>query len=333
MDQIRAFSNFKNNLVDQIIKYFRSHKITNYQKIKRIRYQIYNHFINWYFQLNGLNQCHDFLPTRAFEVQANLDYILDQNQVKKLYDFNSSCLIFNPSQIKPVNQILSISKTKQNNGQIEYQIKSSTGKTWKLLPLTEAQEKRLFKLNPIPTHQIIILLLRYKFLGGINNHLSLPPKLIERLQITCELFGTPFNTTTSYYCSPFPKYEKPLGSLGSFFDYQLTSNQIYLANPPFDQKIIQLLTDKLLESLPFLQQTTIYLTIPNWQDNFPSLQRLITSEFTRGHSKLEREIFPYYHHFRDVLISVCDTYLIILSSHPDDFYLSSEEVKSLWRKK
>ena len=79
--------------------------------------------------------------------------------------------------------------------------------------------KRLYTGDPNELDaRVMMLLSRYDACGTTKNHCSVPPQMVKYINAKTELFGSPFNTCTSQYCSPFYDLEKDFGSLGSFFD-------------------------------------------------------------------------------------------------------------------
>jgi hypothetical protein len=108
----------------------------------------------------------------------------------------------------------------------------------------------------------------YYFLDIKNNGLSIPLGLFDQAFI--ELFGSPFNTQSMAYCSPFP-IEKKFGSLGSFFDYTLEENKLYLANPPFVDVLINEMAQRICSQLDLLhsqgKDTTVLIILPKWEEH------------------------------------------------------------------
>lgn len=336
INKIRALSSFKNNLIEHIIRYFKAHKIYHGGKLKYIRRQMMNHFPNWFFKLNIEGKVTDFLPQAPLEIQTNLDYIFNENQIEKKADFDPKMLTFNPKFIKDELQIREIiTKTNKikitNTEYVNYKL-INNGPTWTLLPITKEQYLNMKKRYQGPPGQfdeyMAIILLRYKFLGGINNHLSIPPSIYNQLNIDTELFGSPFNVNSRSYCSPFPDIEKHFGSSGSFTELPLKSNSVYVANPPYDVQIVKDMTDKFERELKELENTTIYITIPLWRQDFPAHDMLMKSSFLKDSCELEKSKYPFYHYFKSRLIPASDTYLIVLST--GDQYLSCTELMKAW---
>ena len=294
---------------------------------------MYNHFPNWFFNLNNSDKVIDFLPTDAMEVQDNLDYIFRENKIEKRNDFDSKLLVFNPKYIKIKLETFDILKADKFNF-VKYSLSTNNG-NWKLLSITKKQEFSLRERYVGPRglfeQYVAILLLRYKFLGGLNNHLSIPPSIYKTLDVSVELFGSPLNVAMPRYCSPFPDIEKYFGSLGKFNNISLTSNTNYAANPPYDVTLVCKMAEWINSEMkrPDLKNVTIYIVLPLWKKDFPGYDMLISSKWFRDKSELGREDYPFLHYFRSRLIPASDTYLIILSSNKKLKY-TCKEIKNIW---
>lgn len=337
LNKNRALSSFKNNLINRIIRYLREkHKMFNVGKLKYTRAQMYNHFPNWFFKLNNEGAIIDFIPQIPFKIQTNLDYILKENNITKKADFDPRLLTFNSEYIK--NDLFTIDIVKRNkDNHVKYHLNYNNG-IWKLLPITLNQYRNLKSryrgsLKDLDEY-ISIILLRYRFLGGVNNHLSIPIHMIQKLRIDVELFATPFNVYSSKYCSPFYDIEQYFGSYGSFMNYQLMSQQVYLANPPYDVQMIEDMALKFEKEMEGLKETTIYITIPLWKEDFPGYDILMRNPYLKDHCELKKELFPFFHYFKNLLIPASDTYLLVLSTHenPSNYY-SCLQLKKIWNKK
>lgn len=332
INKIRSLSSFKNNLIEHIIRYCKSHKICHTKQLKYIRRQMLNHFTNWFFNLNLLGDIVNFIPIKPFEIQSNLDYILEENNLKKKTNFDQKMLVFDPIFIKNIIQVNEIQIKETGTNCLNYKL-INNGPTWSLLSLTKKQHNLLWSKYISDPQKFLehtaILLLRYKFLGGINNHLSVPPSVYQRLKIDVELFGSPFNVSLPKYCSPFPDIEKHYGSLGSFADFKLQSNQIYAANPPYDVSVMTKMAKKIINELPNCTETTIYITIPLWRVDFPAYNLLINSPYFRDKKELNKASFPFYHYFKNRLIPATDIYLIVMSTTKNN-YISCQEISEYW---
>lgn len=337
LNKIRALSSFKNILVEHLIKYFRSHKMYNNGKLKYVRTQMYNHFPNWFFNLNNKGQIVNFLPTGPLDIQENLDYIFRDQGLEKRNDFDTKLLYFNPRYIRDKLVTHEIVRNEYFH-LVKYELNTNHG-NWKLLYITKQQECNLrYRYNGPPEmydQYVIIMLLRYKFLGGLNNHLSIPPVVYRGLGINMELFGSPFNVSVREYASPFHDIEKYFGSQGSFNQITLKSNRAYAANPPYDVKVVLQMSQWLNEQLgrKELTNVVIYLTLPLWKKDFPGYQLLRDSRWFRDEAELGREDYPFLHYFRGKLIPASDTYLMIMSTENNtrsDLRYNCGDVIRLW---
>ena len=171
------------------------------------------------------------------------------------------------------------------------------------------------------------LLARYQYLGGLNNSLSVPPRILD-LFPSHELFGTPLNTHTRF-CSPFQD-EAVFSSHNSFFDFnEYREDVVYFANPPFDDAFCTLVADRLLEKLrekPF----QLIVIIPVWDSEeqrkhglkdfglpFDCYRRLVESEFFLEDLFLEKEKYPFFNYFSQKQVYISNVHLINLGHRVD----------------
>lgn len=188
------------------------------------------------------------------------------------------------------------------------------------------QYKRLRKLYKGPPgfvdDNIFILLMKYNFIGTRNNHLSVPPSLINSGMT--ELFGSPLNTISKNYCSAL-HIDKAFGSKGSFFNTEFTAG-MYLANPPFVEDIMIDMTEKILKALDNVKGLIIFVVIPVWSEGaeergvtYIPLDLIKDSEYLRSHKILKQDDYPFYDYYRDIYVSVTDFHLILLTNitNPD----------------
>jgi hypothetical protein len=121
--------------------------------------------------------------------------------------------------------------------------------------------------------------------------------------------------------------------MGSFYDY--TPKQgAYLANPSFDESIMELMAYKLIEALDHTDQPLgFFITIPVWDtqtvqqiytkcgterpsQNYPfkTLEVLMGSKYLFHKYTICRDQFPYYNIAINQTINVSNTYLIVLKN-------------------
>ncbi len=182
------------------------------------------------------------------------------------------------------------------------------------------------------------LLARYQYLGGLNNSLSVPPRILD-LFPSHELFGTPLNTHTRF-CSPFQD-EAVFSSHGSFFDFNAYEEDVvYFANPPFDDAFCSLVADRLLEKLeekPF----HLIVIIPVWDSEeqrkhglkdfglpFDCYRRLVQSKFFLEDVFLEKEKYPFFNYFSQRQVYISNVHLINLGRKVD-----TQKIVETWSQK
>ncbi len=155
---------------------------------------------------------------------------------------------------------------------------------------------------------VFLLIYRYKSIGNNNAHCSLPPKLIDNYKLT-ELFGSPLNTISENYYSPF-KEEKYFGSRGNFFTSKIPSGN-YLANPPYDIKLVQKMITRLIECLTNTPEITIIINIPSIYNLDEDLTK---NRFYKDEKSLFKDQYKHYDYYSDSYIPVCSTKVILLSN-------------------
>jgi hypothetical protein len=181
----------------------------------------------------------------------------------------------------------------------------------------------------------------YGWLKMNANHFAVPPaafinvtKEEEKVEFV-ELFGSPLNTWTKQYCSPFAFEQYLFGSQGrchefldKLMDNPPTSAMVLLANPPFQVDVMEAFVTKLLntmEALPDNCPVSIIVFMPLWHNEKQS--QLGTREYGTAFKPytdlrdtddtkewvLERDNFPYYDYMGDRLVLVGHTTMQLVS--------------------
>ena len=274
-----------------------------------------------------------FLPTNeSFIDLIDIDFYLTQRELQK-------CI---PFPIEIYREILQQAKESVYTG-LTYHISIPT--------CTNIQEKRLKSLyfnkdNTDFKENVDKIINRYHFMGGLNNSLSTPPavmdcvKLLDPPMKSHELFGTPLNTCSPTFCSPFPDEKFVFNSSGSFFDFtDYKDNTVYFANPPFDVKICDKMTDRLLEELD-KKEFSLIIIIPVWDTEqqkkhakkyktidygevFHAYRRLVSSRFFKSDTILYKEDYPFYNYFTNRLAPSSTTHFINLGKEVNVQYILS----------
>jgi hypothetical protein len=252
-------------------------------------------FIKWYFNCNKK----DYYPV-DFNISDDLKYYHDV----KGYRINIEDLQ------RKVNKIVEEVRDMKAEKKEEKEAKSFfSSKQLKMLSDRYEGEKDKKEAT------ISFLSRLYSFLGGTNNHLSVPPSLIGEGWV--EMFGSPINTKGKY-CSPF-EIEKDFGSLGSFFDYFVIPG-FHLVNPPYDVSIIEKAVSKLIKELDGVDDTTplsFLVVLPNWGD-MNCIKVMKESKYLKKHTLLKRDKCRFYDYYNDKFFSVGDILLFYLTADKND---------------
>ena len=117
---------------------------------------------------------------------------------------------------------------------------------------------------------IYCLLLRYQSLNINGCGLSIPDeiayKMKEKMSIDTEAFSSIINCNLDNYYSLFYDIEKIFGSNGSFFNSVLMKGN-YEINPPFDEEIIKMTVEKIIDSIKNSHSELLFfLIIPQWDN-------------------------------------------------------------------
>jgi len=169
-----------------------------------------------------------------------------------------------------------------------------------------------------------LLLSAYKFMENFNNHLSVPPKLFEKTKIV-ELFGSPLNTSQEY-CSPFALEKECFSSKGSFFDYEINPG-LNIANPPFDETIMENMADRLEDQLNQTPGINVICIIPVWDPEsqakyglkqggkpFAAYTKLKNSRFFKEGFYLDKKMYRFWNYYSQRYIPVSAIHFILLGN-------------------
>jgi len=210
--------------------------------------------------------------------------------------------------------------------------------------ISNRQENRLKQVYSGPEGDFLskkyLLLSAYKFMGTLNNHLSVPPDIFKNVQIT-ELFGSPLNTSHSY-CSPFSLEKELFSSNGSFFEYSIQPG-LHVANPPFDETIMEDMADRLEGQLDQTPGINIICIIPVWDPEsqekyglkvygkpFAAYTKLKNSKYFKEGFYLDKYKYPFWDYYNDKFTPASATHFIILSN-TDSLLFKPEKILEDWR--
>jgi hypothetical protein len=188
---------------------------------------------------------------------------------------------------------------------------------------------------------IVILLGRYKACGSTNNHYSAPPQIVKFSEARTELFGSPFNTCTSQYCSPFSDIEGCFGSLGSFFNFEMSTG-VYFMNPPYDEDIMKEAMLKVVNKMKTACEITVIVVIPVWDiesqqkvkgkprldRKFDALEIAEKSGFMKSRELLKFDTHRFFNYYTGKMDVVTDSHLFVMSN--SNYQISATEIAREW---
>lgn len=178
--------------------------------------------------------------------------------------------------------------------------------------------------NLIFDELILTILLRYNALYLDNQQLAVYPKFYEFINkefgFNIELFASSINSNYNNFCSLYPDIDKHFGALSNFNDYTLTGG-FYVANPPFDETIMQNMSIKFINSLKLEKYPiTILSIIPVWDEDpkygkYMALELLKNTKYVQFIKKLEKKDSIFYDYYNDKYIKPCKIYIILLQNN------------------
>ena len=303
---------------------------------QKVIYYFERAFTRWMFNVAkaGINPFVERVTIADFVSKADLEYFKSRYPAYRTFDnFDWSWLETTLAKIYETDAIpLGVMSTvaKDNDVILSYIWPDGENVTYTMPIKTYEHAKELY-VGPRGKHHEYILLVisRYDACGTTKNHCAVPKEVISFVGATTELFGSPINTCTKQYCSPFPDIEAYFGSLGSFFSptFRLSTG-IYMCNPPYDENIITDMTHRLLDGLRSGQEITIILVLPVWDlagqkkikpgyegvKEFEALKLLTESGFVRSQMMLNFNDYQFYDYYLDKFTKVTDTHLMVLSN-------------------
>lgn len=254
-------------------------------------------FMKWY--LNSINK--NYIPKDKFNIKNDLEYQNKKHKFKIPIDN-----ILNNVNREVINMNHRVKDSVENYNykpilstlQLEILRKKYTG------PVADYEKHRNFLTE------------LYSFMGGTNNHMSVPPMLIPDNCI--ELFGTPVNTKYKF-CSPFAIEKEFFSSLGSFFDYEINSG-LYLANPPFDEEIMKNMAVRLNDQLNKQTMVDIIIVIPKWND-MAAYNILSNSKYCIKDTIVSKNNAVFFNYYEKKFVPVVDCYCMHLTNYNTIFSL------------
>lgn len=113
-------------------------------------------------------------------------------------------------------------------------------------------------------------------------------------RLDLESFAASFNATVPKFCSLFKDVEGKFGSVGNFFDYKFTKDDVVIqVNPPYIGEITSASVDKCVNTLRVehnVERYFILLTDPTWDD---VIEKFDKSEFIVWQNKPKGVMISY----------------------------------------
>ena len=292
-------------------------------KFKEIETDLYDIFCRWNFNAIYKEEfdMNLFLPTGTFVMMVDLSYYLRRFHI----ELTDSLIEF---PFGTFERILHKAVTTMEKPSVLNPIKCS-----------EVQETRLRSMYQGSNYEVdrTNLLSRYYYLGGLNNSLSIPPRILSMFP-SHELFGTPFNTCSAQFCSPFED-ERCFGSSGSFFKFtEYKEDVVYFANPPFDDFFCNNMADKLLADLD-KRTFSLIVIIPVWDNTqqekyhlknfglpFDCYNRLVQSPHFIQEEFLNKNVYPFFNYFYNKYVYISNIHMMNLGKPVD-----IKKIKTAWQ--
>jgi hypothetical protein len=171
---------------------------------------------------------------------------------------------------------------------------------------------------------------RYASMNVPTMSLAVSPEQIKRWRIEIELFGSLFNTVKPY-AGAFS--DEPL-CLGNFFDLSFEAGRTYLANPPYDETLMERMAKRLVEVLGEVETLTIYVVIPVWDPEgrkklnlkpggkFKAYDLLLKSPYVKA-SEVRRNM-QFYDYFTQSMVRPTPVRVMVLSNQDLELQSLSE---------
>lgn len=322
--KIIKLENFRHMLIGYLGKIITQHigksNITHTEK------HLHDLFIKWFFYNNMIGNIVAFFPKRFEIIEDDILFYLHKfKPIEKVdidHTYIQQLLQSTSSSSKPSKVTF-----KLEGGKTSIMVNDIVVRTCTLHPKQIELLRSKYVGSGMVEEAIAILSMRYKFLNVLSEHFSVQPHYIQELGADMELFGTSFNTIKPY-CSPFPDVEALFGSRGNFFHYDITPG-IYVANPPFDEVLMEKMAEKLLVVLDTTPNVLFIINIPVWDSvtqekyrlknyrmRFKAYELLHGSKYLVESKVLDKNKYQFYDYFSDKNIGVCHVHFMLLSNFP-----------------
>lgn len=194
----------------------------------------------------------------------------------------------------------------------------------KLLHLYEQSNLYATRENQHFVNLLFCILLRYDTLHSLNQQLAVHEEmyryLVDRLGFETEMFASPINAVSLSYCSLYYDIERFFGSTGYFASSRWIGGR-YLANPPFEESIMEDMAEHLRNDMSSSSQPiSILVTIPAWDKDeikygkYKCLEMLRTSGYLVWEKYIPKDRAVFTLHISDIKIRPTDIYMLFLQN-------------------
>lgn len=278
-------------------------------------------FVRWVYDANTQGCLEGFLPITSLVHEADLQYFCTKYDITGPVSYSRLEAVSLPKTIKSKYTIPAYQEVD------ETVVLGS-------LSCTKTQYIRMRQLYQGPFKYfnwwVYVALRTYEVLDGSNNNLAIPPGVLDALSgptelSVVELFGSPLNTSKSY-CSPFEFERRRFRSLGSAFKLDFQPETIYVANPPFDERLMERIALHLCEAVEKLEgKVTFVVFLPIWDSvtqrqeglpdrgrKFKALDLLCKSPYLHSRSLSRKNTHRFYDYGTERFLPIIGCHVLVL---------------------
>lgn len=177
---------------------------------------------------------------------------------------------------------------------------------------------------------VFITLLHYTLFGTKKETINLSAnfiydnkKITDKISLDVELFASAVNHNLKKYCSVFGYIEKEFGSMQSMFclnENIWNDNTYFVANPPFDEFIMESMAGLILDVLSKHKQCCFIVIIPDWRPKpgsnygaYKTHDLLKSNKYLKIEQVMDYAYYDYFNH-KHIAIGKTKTITLVLSN-------------------